>query len=343
MAALCDLLRCGLIGKKDTNDDTLWTWSYPSVTEAQRDLFMRKCSLSSKSEHALPFLYNQTDRQWYYIYTHTTQETDNLPKVKAFSLVIMAKDFNPEKYEALCRVAASQYCKTGTPTSILQVYLAVVTKGKWTGDENGRFSNQDFQVKHAYANSNLLGIVEMFGLEAILIYTALLLKKRVAVYFPPHSLDELMIFTRSLPAFVWHRQNWSIVHPFVELTSGELADLQNTSHYVAGFTDATVESRSDLYDVYINGTSGQIKYFSMGKLHKDIALSIVQLTEEEGVTSPHMIKEIATKTKELLTNLKSLADEDGTVSLETLKSRKMPPATENFLFSLAACEGLVPL
>ena len=56
-----------------------------------------------------------------------------------------------------------------------------------------------------------------------------------------------------------------------------------------------------------------------------------------------IVQEIATKTKELLSKLMSLADEDGRVSLETLKDRKMPPATENFLFTLAACEGLVAM
>jgi hypothetical protein len=54
-------------------------------------------------------------------------------------------------------------------------------------------------------------------------------------------------------------------------------------------------------------------------------------------------QDVATKTKELLNNLKSLAGEDGTIALESLKERKMPPATENFLFNLAACEGLVQL
>ena len=59
------------------------------------------------------------------------------------------------------------------------------------------------------------------------------------------------------------------------------------------------------------------------------------------------LQDISNKTKELLTNLKSLAttEEDGRqyITLESLKERNMPPATENFLFSLAACEGLVKL
>ena len=38
----------------------------------------------------------------------------------------------------------------------------------------------------------------MFGVETILIYTALLLKKKIAVYFPPHSLQDLLQFTRQV-------------------------------------------------------------------------------------------------------------------------------------------------
>ncbi|XP_060599901.1 DENN domain-containing protein 10-like [Ruditapes philippinarum] len=349
MAALCDLVSAGLI-EKDTNNDVLWTWSYPMVTEAQRALFTRKCCLSQSSEHIVDFLYSQLGRQWYYIYTHKVEDRDNLPKVTAFSVILLSKDFNPEKYEALCQILCQRYCKTGSPTSILEVYLAVVTKGKCNSEENGKFSTQDYQIKHAYANSNLAGVIEMFGVETILIYTALLLKKRIAVYFPPHSIKDLLQFTRSLPAFIWHRQNWNIVHPYVELIEEEIDQLKTNTHYVAGFTDATIESRSDLYDVFVNGTAGQISVaphakdaLAMGKLHKDIAMFMVKLIEDTDINQQQVIKDVATKTKELLNNLKSLAGEDGTIALESLKERKMPPATENFLFNLAACEGLVQM
>lgn len=277
-------------------------------------------------------------------------DRDNLPRVQAFSVILLTKEFNPEKYETLCRILCQCYCKTGTPISLLEIYLAVVTKGKCNTEENGKFSVQDYQTKLAYANSNLAEIIETFGVETILIYTALLLKKRIVVYFPPHSLQDLLQVTRSLPAFVWHRQNWNIVFPYVELVEEEVDQLKSNNHYVAGFTDATIESRSDLYDIFVNGTANQISIaphakdaLAMGKLHKDIAMFMVKLIEDTEVNQQQVIKEIATKTKELLNNLKSLADEDGSISLESLKERKMPPATENFLFSLAACEGLVKL
>lgn len=53
--------------------------------------------------------------------------------------------------------------------------------------------------------------------------------------------------------FVWHRQNWNVVFPHVELTGMELADLTSHGTYVAGFTDASIEARTELYDLFING------------------------------------------------------------------------------------------
>ena len=57
-------------------------------------------------------------------------------------------------------------------------------------------------------------------------------------------------------------------------------------------------------------------------------------------------QELSGKTKDLIRNLKKLAvpSEDGRearVRLETLKERKLTAIMENFLFSLAAAEGLV--
>ncbi|KAL0177809.1 hypothetical protein M9458_026703, partial [Cirrhinus mrigala] len=55
--------------------------------------------------------------------------------------------------------------------------------------------------------------------------------------------------------------------------------------------------------------------------------------------------DISGKTKEILSNLMSLADEaeNSKLTLETLKQRHYPPATENFLFHLAAAEQLLKI
>lgn len=49
------------------------------------------------------------------------------------------------------------------------------------------------------------------------------------------------------------------------------------------------------------------------------------------------------KTKELIHNIKTLIPEGEKLSLERLHARKLAPATENFLYSLASVEGLAQL
>ena len=52
------------------------------------------------------------------------------------------------------------------------------------------------------------------------------------------------------------------------------------------------------------------------------------------------------KTKDIITNLKSLAEgsedeEAGSITLETIQSRNFSAAMQNFLFNLASAENLV--
>ena len=43
------------------------------------------------------------------------------------------------------------------------------------------------------------------------------------------------------------------MYPNVDLEQEELEDLSIHGTYIAGFTDASVEGRTELYDVFING------------------------------------------------------------------------------------------
>lgn len=54
-------------------------------------------------------------------------------------------------------------------------------------------------------------------------------------------------------------------------------------------------------------------------------------------------QELSVKTKELINNIKTLIPEGEKLSLEMLRARKLTPATENFLYSLASVEGLAQL
>lgn len=105
----------------------------------------------------------------------------------------------------------------------------------------------------------------MFGQEIIIIWNALITKKRIAVYSPKlgillRIIRFLSLFTkghslyRGLPLLVFHRQNWDIVRPFVTLDEVELNDVKNAQVYCAGFIDESIKEREDLYDILVDGT-----------------------------------------------------------------------------------------
>ncbi|XP_056147711.1 DENN domain-containing protein 10 [Lampris incognitus] len=337
----------GLI-EKDVNGDALWVWCFPSVSKELRDVLLSKCCLTEDSRELHIFVFGQFCRTWYYITTVDVQEPTALKKVTHFSVVVTAKDFNPEKYAAFSRVLCRMYIKHGSPVKMMEGYIAVLTKGICQSDENGSFLIKDYDVRKAYLAGSVKDVVSQFGMETIILYTALMLKKRIVVHHP--RIEALLEFTRVLPALTWHRKDWSILHPNVHLTDSELEDLKKCPGYVAGFVDPEVSNRLDLFDVYVNLPDSVItvsqsakEALAMGKLHKDIGHFIVQSAEDADKTDSQVVKDISVKTKEILANLFALADEcqNSKISLESLKQRHFPPATENFLFHLAAAEQLL--
>lgn len=87
----------------------------------------------------------------------------------------------------------------------------------------------------------------------------MVLKKRVVVYCD--VLGELLQIMRALPQFVWHRQDWSVLRPFVAAKKSEIADLQTAGVYVAGFVDPGVRGSEQMYDLFIDGTFFTVRHF----------------------------------------------------------------------------------
>ncbi|XP_050574871.1 DENN domain-containing protein 10-like isoform X1 [Bombus affinis] len=354
MAPLTDLLSCSII-EKDSNSDILWTWSYPIVSESQKTVVARKCNLEVEHNSPQVFVFSRHKYDWFYIHCSEVFDSDKLPKlsleqVKQFALVLFAKDFNPRKYEVLSRVLSKMYCKTGKPTEILQLYLSVFTKGSCSTQENGTFVSDNFNSHCFTNNTNVREMIKTFELETILIYTALLLKKRIVVYH--HSLEQLLKWIGIFPALMKHRKVTDNLFPWVDLIDDELAELKGLSHYIAGCRNSSISSRTDLFDLLVNIPAREITVAShakesltMTKTHKEIALFMIQLSENQSYVESQIISEINDKTQDLLNQLKSLAVVQGPdgrkmVSAQTLKEKNLPSAVENFLINLAVAENL---
>lgn len=346
-----DFAGIGLL-ERDTHGDVLWSWVYPTMPLRLRSVIERRIGISWDSQAAVvAFFSGQFQKQWHYCYTEDIC-LDKLPRVTRMSLILLTSDFNPEKYHMLSQVLMKVYKRSCSPSVLLENYLLVFTKGVCSTDENGTFRVQDHDIHGLLLYSKVKDIVQMFGLETILIYTAILLKKRVVVYHP--MVDVLANVCRALPTFVSHRKNWNTIYPLVNISDDEITDLKESSAYVAGFVDSRIENRSDLYDILVNVHSKEISIashakdaFSMGKLHKDLATFMVEIAEAEGSSDIQCIKEISRKTKELINNLKSFSVEDehgkSVVTLDIFKEKKMNSATRGFLISLASAEGMLKL
>ncbi|KAJ7397374.1 Protein FAM45A [Pitangus sulphuratus] len=280
-----------------------------------RTLLLRKCCLTDENKLLHTFVFGQYKRTWFYITTVEVQDSPALKKVTHFSIVLTAKDFNPEKYAAFTRILCRIYLKHGSPVKMMESYIAVLTKGICQSEENGSFLSKDFDARKAYLAGSIKDIVSQFGMETVILYTALMLKKRIVVYHP--RIEAIQEFTRTLPALVWHRQDWSILHSYVHLNEEEVEALK-----------ACTEA------------------MTMGKLHKEIGQLIVQSAEDPEKSDSQVIKDISLKTKEVLAILASLTEvsdgnEKPTLNFEALKQKRFPPATENFLFHLAAAEQML--
>lgn len=78
----------------------------------------------------------------------------------------------------------------------------------------------------------------------------------------------------------------------------------------------------------------------MTKVQKDIALTLVQLAEDD-IDETKIIEAIKMKTDDILSQLYSLTDNKKMLTINELKSRKFNPKLENFLFNLAIAEGIM--
>jgi len=195
-------------------------------------------------------------------------------------------------------------------------------------------------------------VVKMFGQEIILLWSAMIMKKRIVVL--SEKLGILQKIIRAFPIFVWHRQNWDVLRPFMTLSDIELADLKTTGVYCAGFIDELVRDKEELYDVIVDVNNRTISVashakgdFLMSSIHKDICELLVTSSEDPNLTDQDLIKALALKTKDLLTKLETLKvqydDGNSYIDLKSLENTKLNSNMIKFLYAVAAAESMTKM
>ena len=191
------------------------------------------------------------------------------------------------------------------------------------------------------------GIFDRFGVEVVLIWAAMLLKKRVFVF--SSDLSELLSNVRVFPLIgSWHRMDWSILRPHMILNDDNLSDISSLGVYVAGFTDPNAASKSDMFDLFVDLDNDSITVanhakpdFMLAKFHKEMTTQFLEKAEEGSTQA--VVKFIASKTKELLDQLEGLKtdNEDGSyITREGIEEKGLSLNMARFLFNVALAENM---
>ncbi|KYQ92658.1 FAM45 family protein [Tieghemostelium lacteum] len=341
--------------EKDINNDVLLTWSFPSIDDGIRQVVLNRTSLTQE-KISLSFNFSKYKNFWIYIYTsyisaqesHKETFPSNLKRVVAYSICLVRNNFNPEKYGALAQIMSNVYQSTGDCSKLLECHLRVINRGQFDIGPLGKFQESDYDVRRSYLATSIKDIITLFGDEIILIWSAMIMKKRIVVY--SEKMSSLLKVIRAFPLLVSHRQNWNILRPYVTMSDLELKDLTTTGIYCAGFTDPSIKSHEDYYDILVDLSSKDVTVsshakdqFILGSFHRDMLKYFNAALEDEEINDQDVIKGLVKKTKELLTKLETLKEEkDGKqqITQESLDARKLPNGMAAFIMSIVNAEGL---
>ncbi|KAJ5075293.1 hypothetical protein M0811_07263 [Anaeramoeba ignava] len=324
----------------DLQDDLIVSWTYPSISEDLQQIIAQRSLLKEQNTNFQEFSFSKFQSTWIYIYSYAfKKESKSLPEIKAFSIALLAQEFHPEKYKALAKLLSKTYRRKGNPLHILEQYLSVFSQGKWDN-----FNISSFDRAKALSATSINEIITLFGEDFMLIWCALMMKKNIVVF--SHNLDEVLKIIRGLPLFVWHRENFDILRPFVQINNIQLQDLQSTLGWVAGFTDPDIR-KQNFYDVFVDLTTKTIEVGerAQGQIvlteeQKSLGQTIFAAVESGKKSDQAIIKALTRKNKEFISKIKSISGENQ-LTIETIQKLNLPKPTEIFVLSLASAEGIL--
>ncbi|ODN03158.1 Protein FAM45A [Orchesella cincta] len=286
------VIACHII-ELDKCDGMMKTWSYPSSERTQMEICFRKIakirdSSSASGAVAKYFKYCKT---WHYINISPPLPSPDMKcaeskfsKIDRIAIIIEAEDFNPARYEDFGNLFIRVFVAEANPTVLLRQFLSLVVTGKchW---ENTSLKASKYDAILPFQNFRVRSLITKFGIETIVLLTAVLRKQRVVVY--NRKVDALIKDVLSILALGSRGcDTWDNVFPWVGDNDDELAQFADMKFYIVGCLNASIENRPSFYDVFVNIPAAEISVAShakermmMSKPHKEVALYMVQLAQ----------------------------------------------------------------
>lgn len=354
---------------------TSFTWAFPTVDKDIQHLITQRTGFDGLYTAPLNEpICHRYKQQWIYSLNFEPQFDQPEPNGKdylrptTYTLTILVETYNPPAYFALIKALVAIYKETKTTTAVLTAYLQANSHAKLSHPTTGTITwDMASHDQRMALIQPIHQILDRFGLEAIVIWIGVLLKKRI--FITSNDPIELSAFTRAVVAFgAWHRKDQQIpsLRPFIVNLKGnpnEVADIKSTPGCIAGVLtpNNNIEHFEELWDLHIDLSQNAIsinnnskQFFGLGKFHKTIAeyfltaLSQARETaanatgpDAELVISQTVIKASMTKEKEIVELLGKLKDEaTNLITTESIKG-KVPANLEGFIYNVAVAEGLV--
>lgn len=333
-----------LLLEHDVHEDCLPVWSFPSVSAEISHLACARCALPSSQE--TPFLYFKYKSDWVYCLTLPV----TFPSVRAASLCVVCRNWNPEKWNAVLQVLFEQYSSStnSDPTKILEGYLSITTTGHFS-NAAGTVALSSYSDANVAAHVNVLKeLVVALGVEAVVLWNAVLLRKRVLVV--SDTIARLLPVMRTLPLLSTAAASSSaLLRPLVSSEELHIEDLVQTGVWIAGTLDASMlQSQAALYDVVltlsperrVTVASHAAAELKMCSVHREVASLLTELAESEGCSGAQLVTALHAKVAELLAQLKSMSA-GGALTEEAINSKVSNQSTQQWLLRLANAEGLL--
>eukprot|EP00656_Telonema_subtile_P006188 TRINITY_DN12844_c0_g1_i3.p1 TRINITY_DN12844_c0_g1~~TRINITY_DN12844_c0_g1_i3.p1 ORF type:complete len:357 (-),score=63.56 TRINITY_DN12844_c0_g1_i3:95-1165(-) len=349
-AAKLPLIAVSIV-ERDKHGEALCTWMYPTLGDLEPVVVSR--SQMGAAQIPSEMLFSKFKNTWIYCLPCQNSNTSDLPRATAFSVCLLSKVFDPEQHLALLTLMSQLYAACGDPVRLLEGYLSVFAKGRWEpaleGKALGRYVDTEHDHRAALLRSSLIELVCRFGQESIYLWSALMMSKRIVLY--SSSLYKLQHTIRAIPLLAWHRGSvWDSIRPFVSLDNvAEIADLETTHFYVAGFNDPGIQARPELYDLFVDADTQNfivadhaVADFSLCHVHKSISNFLMEAAQSGADDHQALIKGLCQKTKQILEKLSSLRKDNGDGSLTVVREdlASLGKNADVFMYNVAIAEGL---